>query len=291
MQKLDGQGVLAVEQPTPGPVPFSPPQQQQPVGAAPAAAAGDLASAAVADVASATADSPAAPLVVLLYGAPLAGTSTQAALLGSRYGVPVVTVDSLLQEAHSLQQAQVAATAAAAAAAGSPLSPGKGPQRQLADGLSKLLFGIEDLGPPLSPTGRTQSAASSHSSSSVHADAQHQLSVPDVITAALRSALQQQQYSKGYIVDGLNSRHAVSAAVVARCVLLAAGLTCKALQHPEPPSPPAAAASVRGSKTAASRPPSSRPGKGAAIPEPVSPLMTFTGPDVWEGSHLVSVLH
>jgi hypothetical protein len=36
-------------------------------------------------------------LVVVLYGTPLAGTSVQAAALCSRYGLPCVSVDSLLQ--------------------------------------------------------------------------------------------------------------------------------------------------------------------------------------------------
>jgi hypothetical protein len=36
-------------------------------------------------------------LVVLLYGNPLAGTSVQAAALCSRYGLPCVSIDSLLQ--------------------------------------------------------------------------------------------------------------------------------------------------------------------------------------------------
>lgn len=35
--------------------------------------------------------------IVLLYGPPMAGTSTQARLLAERYDVPVVTVDTLLQ--------------------------------------------------------------------------------------------------------------------------------------------------------------------------------------------------
>lgn len=36
-------------------------------------------------------------LVVVLYGSPMSGTSTQAAMLCDRYGIPCVTVDSLLQ--------------------------------------------------------------------------------------------------------------------------------------------------------------------------------------------------
>lgn len=36
-------------------------------------------------------------LVVVLYGNPLSGTSVQAAALCSRYGLPCVSVDSLLQ--------------------------------------------------------------------------------------------------------------------------------------------------------------------------------------------------
>jgi hypothetical protein len=36
-------------------------------------------------------------LVVILYGNPLSGTSVQAAALCSRYGLPCVSIDSLLQ--------------------------------------------------------------------------------------------------------------------------------------------------------------------------------------------------
>jgi hypothetical protein len=36
-------------------------------------------------------------LIVMLYGPPTAPTTTQAALLNSRYGLPVVTIDGLLQ--------------------------------------------------------------------------------------------------------------------------------------------------------------------------------------------------
>lgn len=36
-------------------------------------------------------------LIVMLYGPPTAPTATQAALLSSRYGLPVVTIDGLLQ--------------------------------------------------------------------------------------------------------------------------------------------------------------------------------------------------
>jgi hypothetical protein len=42
--------------------------------------------------------------VVLLYGPPKAGVSTQAALLGRRYQLPVVTVDSLVAEAAQLKK-------------------------------------------------------------------------------------------------------------------------------------------------------------------------------------------
>lgn len=35
--------------------------------------------------------------IVVLYGSPMAGTSTQAAMVASRYGIPHVTLDGLLQ--------------------------------------------------------------------------------------------------------------------------------------------------------------------------------------------------
>lgn len=237
-----------------------------------------------------------------MYGPPLAGTSTQATLLGSRYGLPVVCVDGLLQAAYSLEKAE-AATAAAAAAPATPAgtsgSPGRTPKRQLLELLTKMLFfsaplGPTDFGSP--PPARGQSAASGHAAghspghaaASTAADTQHQLQrVPDVLTAALQLALQQEQYSKGFIIDGLCSKHMPNGGVVARCLLQAVGLVCKSLHPPEPSPPPASAGAAKGTK-APSRPPSSRPGvKAAPVPEVVLPIMTFSSPDVWEGSQQV----
>lgn len=299
MGKLDGQGVLAPSAVTAQQAASSQPASQPPAtGSATANPADTVAASTEATTGAEAADAGAAgaesatqtpaPLIVVLYGPPLAGTSTQASLLSSRYGIPVVTIDQLLQEAYRLQQEQAAEAAAAAAAAGAPLSPDSTQKRQLLEQLSKLLFAAPELSNvPTSPTGRTQSAAKRPGTA--HADLQqHHLSVPEVITAALQMALQQEQYSKGYIVDGLNSKHLCSAAVVVRCLMQALGLTCKALQPPEPPAAPLSVAAKAAAAKVPSRPPSSRPGaKGVPVPEPVPPIMTFAGPDLWEGTQQV----
>lgn len=292
MSKLDGQGVLATDsvagQPAASGQPAAAPTQADTAATSVAGMPADTATATA--VSTEQAAPSAAPLVVVLFGPPLAGTSTQASLLSSRYGLPVITVDYLLHEAYRLQQEQAAEAAAVAAAADAPPSPGSTQKRQLLDQLSKLLFAQpEQAIRPTSPTGRVQSASKTRGASAgAHADSQqHHLSVPEVVTAALQMALQQEQYSKGYIVDGLSSKHLSSAAVAARCLMMAVGLTCKALQQPELPPPPLPASAAKGVK-APSRPPSSRPGaKGVAVPEPVPPILTFAGPDVWEGTQQV----
>jgi len=240
-------------------------------------------------------DAAIAALVVLVYGPPLAGTSTQAQLLSSRYGLPVVSVDSLLHEAYALQQTEAVAMAAAAAAAGGgPPSPGRTQKQDLLDQLSRLLFPSTNRGEsPAGPSIRASSAASTQSASAgAHPELQHQqLPVPELVTAALQAALHQEHYSRGYIVDGLNSKYLSSSAVVARCLLQGVGLVCKALQQAEGavPTPPAVAAAAAKGVKAASRPTSSRPGgkAAAAAPEPVPPIMTFIKPDIWEGSQQV----
>jgi hypothetical protein len=314
MGKLDGQGMLpsaplTQEQAAPGSQTTGQQPQQPGPGAPQASTEADAGAADAAAISTSQAPAPADPLAVVVYGPPLAGTSTQASLLGSRYGLPVVCVDGLLQEAYSLEQAEaavaavaaVAAAAAAPATTGTPGSPGRTQKRQLLELLTKLLFfsaplGPSDFGSP--PPARGQSAASGHASAhasghaapSTHGDAQHLLqSVPDVLTAALQLALQQEQYSKGYIIDGLGSKHMQSDGVVARCLLQAVGLVCKSLHPPEPSPPPASAGAAKGTK-APSRPPSSRPGvKAAPVPEVVLPIMTFSSPDVWEGPQQVGV--
>lgn len=243
---------------------------------------------------SAVAQGTSQPLVVILYGPPLAGTSTQAAMLGSRYGLPIVTVDGLLQEAYfqlqSLQQTE-AASASGAAGVGAA-SPRPSREQQLLEQLSKTLFctvphGVDD--PRASASARVSSAASSHSAAlSQQPEAHQKMAKAELLHMGLQWVLQQECYSKGFIVDGLGSRHVTSAAVVARCVLQAVGLTCQDLQHAEgnPVAGQAAAATAKAAK-AASRPPSSRPGKlaaaAAAAPEPVPPILTFSKPDIWDG--------
>lgn len=321
MGKLEGSGTTqaatpasavaaatAMTQPPDG-GPSATPRQQVDSAAPPAAPAAVQPEAAAGVDTAAPPDAAAGsnPLVVLLYGSPLAGTSTQATMLSSRYDLPVVTVDGLLHEAYSLQQAEAskaaatvaAATAAAAVTAATPGSPGRTQKKlQLVDQLAQLLFLSSTSTPadallPASPTGRVQSAASSRSSAGgSHPEGQH-TSIPELITSALKIALHQEQYSKGYIVDGLHSKHLSSAAVAARCLLQAVGLSCKALQPPEVvvPAPPAGS-KASAAKAAPSRPPSSRPGvKGVpAAPEPVPLILTFSTPDVWEGSQRVSFL-
>lgn len=302
MGKLDGAGVLAANAVVTGQPPASSPAVHPPQLASAAATeaatgsntqvaadASSLSAGAVEASVEQTAASPT-PLVVVLYGPPVAGTSTQASSLSRRYSIPVLAVDQLLQEAYRLQQAKTAEAAAAAVATGAA-APAENPQQhQLAEQLSKLLFAAPELNTaPASPTARAQSASKRPGTAAgAHADPQqhHSPSVPEVVAAAFRVALQQEQYSQGYIVDGLNSKHLPSAAVVARCLMQAVGLSCKALQPPEPPAPPLSA-SAKAVK-APSRPASSRPGaKGAAAPEPVPPIMTFAGPDVWEGTQQV----
>lgn len=76
------------------------------LAAASGAAASDTAAAAAAVVAVGADEAAAGSahvqpqperLVVVMYGPPMAGTSTQARLLGQRYGVPVATIDGLIQ--------------------------------------------------------------------------------------------------------------------------------------------------------------------------------------------------
>lgn len=274
------------------------PPAQQPLGGASSAGAtcsSDTAACAAAQEPVAEPAAAAAPLVVLMYGPPLSGTSTQAALLSSRYGRPVVSVDGLLQQAYSILQAEAATTAVATPAA-SPGSPRPGRNRQLCDQLAQLLFCSSTVSAAeagsLSPSSRLQAAAAAQRAAVGAGVAQHhQPAAHDVVKAALQLALQQEEYSQGYIVDGLNSKHLPSAAVVARCLLQAAGLTCKALQPSEgSPQGAAAAAAAKGVKAASSRPPSGKPSSKAvpAAPEPVPPILSFTTPDVWEGPLQVS---
>jgi hypothetical protein len=294
ISKLDGQGVLAADsvtgQPAASGQPAAPPI---PADTAATSATHKEMLAASADTTAGSTEQAAlsaAPLVVVLYGPPLAGTSTQASLLSNRYSLPVTTLDVLLHEAYRLQQEQAAEAAAAAAAADAPPSPDSSQKRQLLDQLSKLLFAPpEQTLHPASPTGRVQSASKTRGASAGgYADSHQHLSAPEVVAAALQMALQQEQYTQGYIVDGLNSKHLSSPAVAARCLMMAVGLTCKALQQPEVPTPPASASAAKGVK-APSRPPSSRPGaKSVAVPEPAPPILTFAGPDAWEGNQQVS---
>ena len=71
---------------------------------APEAAAADAEAAAgvLAKAEAAAAAAAAARTVVVLYGPPLAGTSTHAKALAARYGVPVASLDSLLQVGRGL---------------------------------------------------------------------------------------------------------------------------------------------------------------------------------------------
>lgn len=295
MGTLDGQNTSSVA----GQAVAGQMQAGQPSASAGLAAgmtAPDAAPAVTSDSSPAVDATTAAALVVLVYGPPLAGTSTQAQLLSSRYGLPVVSVDSLLHEAYALQQTEAVAMAAAAAAAagGGPPSPGRTQRHNLLEQLSKLLFPSTNPGEsPAGPSIRASSAASTQSASAgAHHELQHQqLPVPELVTAALQAALHQEHYSRGYIFDGLNSKYLSSSAVVARCLLQGVGLVCKALQQAEGavPTPPAVAAAVAKGVKAASRPTRSRPGgkAAAAAPEPVPPIMTFIKPDVWEGSQQV----
>lgn len=268
--------------------------------------------------ASAVAES-AEPLIVLLYGAPLAGVSKQAVLLSKRYGIPAVTVDQLLLEAYEQLQAQSVAAVAAAATAAAPVpaTPAQVPAehaRLLYDQLTRLLLpgpglvtgangaaaGGSDVSSAASPRVQQQAPGrSAQASANAHRDAAAQQQAPplspqDVVTAALKHALQLVQYHRGFVLDGLESRHLPSAVAVARCVLRAAGLACRNLQQPEQPLATATAAgAAKGPK--GSRPPSSRPGvktpaasTAAAAAEHAAASAMPLSPDVWEGAQLVS---
>lgn len=269
-----------------------------PAPAGPAAAA-----AAVSEIelpAAAAKPEAAAPLVVLLYGPRLAGTSTQAALLSSRHGIPAVTLDRLLLEAFEQLQAR-----AAAGVVGAPRQQ-PDPQRQLYEGLSKLMFpgvagagAASDLPAPAavssaSPRAHTPGSARSatvgstaqREAAAAAAAAPQPPSPVDVAAEALRHILQQPAYQRGFVLDGVESKHLASPIAVARCVLKGVGLSCKSQQLLEPPPPPPVGkASAKGS-----RPVSSRPGSkpSAAAAEPATPLLMPTAPDVWEGTQLVS---
>eukprot|EP00775_Hariotina_reticulata_P008964 gene8964-9139_t len=246
-------------------------------------------------------------LIIMLYGPPAAPTTTQAALLGTRYGIPIVTLDGLLKEVYM----QGVASLSSLDGGSVPGSGGSSSPAYLADSmpvglelhkqLSRLLASpaaAPEAGPDITIAvdKRAQSATglTRNRKTQEQAPQQQQLPSPleaqDIVLMALKHALSLPQYQAGFVLDGFGSKHLPVTAMTARCMLQAVGLTCINL-------PPAESISTAGSTAATSKAKqqgkTSRPSSSRAGIRPVPQLqglIDITQPDVWEGTQKVHVV-
>ena len=235
--------------------------------AAPAAAddgeVGDLDVVAAADISS---DSPASKLVIVLHGPALAGSTTQARLIGERYKLPALTFDDLLFEGADIEappppEAEaVAATIASDAA--SPLDAAaeatNAPYFDAA--ISDLLYEKVFIDPDLENQPGFVAPASKL----------QEVELNELLVRGLKQAFNVgSRFASGLVLDGLRSKYCPPGAA-AKILMQALGMQAVVSQ--------AAAA-------AAAAPP--KASKKGGPPEPAAPPPAAEG---WNGPHDVFFL-
>ena len=204
---------------------------------------------------------------VLVFGPPTSGVSTQAKAMSERYGVPLVTVDELIQTAMRLAETPEEQEELKAMLPQSPDEPA--PE---AEGKDKK--GAKDK------KGKPEADADATTPPGFLPPAQGEA----LLAATLPKALADEVYAKGFVVDaGAMSTYIWDASVVASGILKALGLSRSnadgPMDTPEALEAAAAAAGAKGGK-------GGKGGKGKGEPEEEEPPKPFW----WEGKKKVHVV-